>query len=151
MAKLTKAHIDAVQISLKVGRKEKQALFILLASDGSINRLGSGAVNNRDQVLYIGKTEKPLFGKLMTRINNEFLSYMGGYEAEEIKGAVCELMIQFRFVNGHANGFVYRYGANAGGPPQPICDFVNKAAELTDPWHEEQKKLAGQKPWWQFW
>jgi hypothetical protein len=68
--------ITAVNITLSTG--EKQALFILLDADGSINRLGTGSVANKDDDLFIGVTKEPLFAKLMGHLDDEMLKYMGG-------------------------------------------------------------------------
>ena len=46
--------IAAILVTLRVN--EEESLFVLVAADGSINRLGTGSVNNTDRDLFIGKT-----------------------------------------------------------------------------------------------
>jgi hypothetical protein len=147
--------IRAVTISLETGGKT--ALFILLAADGSINRMGTGAVNNKDKDLFIGVTKKTLFDQLMACLDDGMLKHTGGYDVPERRGVTCKLSIGFSFTNGKEDGFGFRYGAESSGPPGEIAQFVMKAVELTDPWFEKQKQMvkgAGpkrKKPWWKFW
>jgi hypothetical protein len=147
--------ISAVHITLEAG--DKQALFILLAADGSINRLGTGSVANTDNDLFIGVTEEPLFAKLMGHLDDEMLKYMGGYDVPNQQGVPCKLSIGLSFANAEANGFGFRYGSESEGPPREIIQFVTAAVNLTDPWFRQQKKIVGKaesgrdKPWWKIW
>ena len=147
--------IDGVSITLKIDGK--QSLFILLAADGTINRLGTGAVNNRDKDLFIGRTDQPLLKELLTTLSESSLEHMGGYDVPEKKGALCELTIALSFTNAENNGFAIRYGSESQGPPHEIVEFVRAAVDLTDPWFQEQKQMVrkaksnSNKPWWQFW
>jgi len=148
--------IQAVHVTLKIG--DEQALFILLAADGSINRLGTGSVNNKDKDLFIGITKDSLFDQLMSNLDDEMLNYMGGYDVPEKHGKPCELMIGLSFASDDDNGFAFRYGSESEGPPGEIVQFVTSAVQLTDPWFREQKKMVqgaksddNKKPWWKFW
>jgi hypothetical protein len=147
--------IAAVHITLEVGGK--QALFILLAADGSINRLGTGLIDNTENSLFIGITKEPLFAKLMRHLNDEMLNYMGGYDVPDQRGVPCKLSIGLLFAHGDDNGFGFRYGSQSEGPPHEIVQFITAAVQLTDPWFERQKAMASRskagvkKPWWKFW
>src|SRR5689334_2376454 len=99
MAKVS--DIIAVNITLKVD--EKQSLFILLAADGSINRLGTGKVNNQENDLFIGITKEPLFPELMKHLTDEMLQFLGGYEIPDQRGALCSLSIGLMFADGEQN------------------------------------------------
>lgn len=59
--------ISLIRIELDINNK--QSLYILLAKDGSISRLGHGHIDEPDQTLYIGETEEPLFEQLLSRIS----------------------------------------------------------------------------------
>jgi hypothetical protein len=151
----TVSDITAVHITLETGGK--QALFILLAADGSINRLGSGSVTNTDNDLFIGITKEPLFAKLMAHLDNEMLKYMGGYDIPDQRGVPCKLSIGLAFANEEENGFGFRYGSQSQGPPDEIVQIVTAALQLTNPWFQQQKgmvsksKAGTKKPWWKLW
>lgn len=147
--------INAVHVSLKTG--DKKALFILLTADGSINRLGTGAVNNKENELFIGVTQQPLFERLLTNLDDKMLDHMGGYDIPDQLGVPCELSIGLAFKNGDENGFGFKYGSESQGPPHEIIQFVTAAVQLTDPWFQQQKKMVEKsdsrekKPWWKLW
>jgi len=149
------ADINAVNITFEKGGK--QALFILLAADGTINRMGTGSVSNKDNALFIGVTQERLFDQLMTKLNDDMLDHMGGYDVPEQRGVSCKLAIGLSFANAGDNGFGFRYGSESEGPPRDIIEFVNAAVQLTDAWFHQQKKMVGKadsadrKPWWKFW
>ncbi len=134
--------ITAAGITLEAG--DQQALFVLLAADGTINRLGTGTINNKDNDLFIGMTQEPLFDQLMTSLNDDMLDHMGGYDVPEKNGVPCTLTISLSFANADDNGFGFRYGSESEGPPREIIEFVMAAVRLTDPWFQQQKKMAGE-------
>ena len=146
--------VIAVNISLEVD--EKQSLFILLAADGSINRLGTGKVNNKENDLFIGITTEPLLSELMMHLTDEMLQFMGGYEIPDQRGASCRLSIGLIFADGEQNGFGFSYGSKSKGPPYEIGEFVIAAVRVTDPWFQAQKRMVEtssneNKPWWKLW
>ena len=136
----TVADIKAVYISLEI--VGESALFILLAADGSINRMGTGAHGNTEKDLFIGMTEDPLFDQLMEKLSDEMLGHMGGYDVPEKDGSLCELKIGLSFASEEEDGFAFRYGSESQGPPHEIVELVLAAIELTEPWFEEQKQMA---------
>ncbi len=147
--------IDAVSVTLEAD--EKQLLFVLLAADGTINRLGTGEANNKDNSLFIGITREPLFDQLMTNLDDDMLGHMAGYEVPDQRGMPCKLSIALSFTNAEDNGFAFRYGSESQGPPDDICEFVTVAVQLTDRWFEQQKEMVNksqsndEKPWWKLW
>lgn len=132
--------INSVHVTLEKGGK--QALFILLAADGSINRRGTGSVNNTDNDLFIGVTQEPLFKQLLTHLDDAMLDHMGGYDVPERRGVPCKLSSGLAFSNGGENGFGFRYGSESEGPPHEIIEFVTAAVQLTDPWFQQQKQMV---------
>jgi hypothetical protein len=151
----TVSDITAVHIALEAG--DKQALFVLLATDGSINRLGTGSVANTDSDLFIGITKEALFAQLMAHLDDEMLKYMGGYDIHDQRGIPCKLSIGLSFANGEDSGFGFRYGSESQGPPDQIVQFVTAAVQLTNPWFQQQKRMVSKskgstkKPWWKLW
>lgn len=128
---------DISLIWVRIGVEERAALFILLDSDGTVNRLGTGAVDNSENDFYIGKTTEALFQKLHSQIDPGWFSHMGSsYTMPEQKGKACELIVGFVLRDGRGSSLKFKYGSESQGPPDDIIQFVIKAAKLTDPWYE---------------
>jgi len=132
--------VESIMITLEVG--SKQSLFILLAADGSLNRLGTGSAENTDNDMFIGVTKKTLFKKLRKKIPQEWFDNLGRYEISEKKGLPCELTILMKHTDGQESGIQFLYGTESQGPPEDIVQFVSEAVKLTNPWHEAQKKMV---------
>jgi hypothetical protein len=132
--------IVVLQISLRI--KEVDSLFILLARDGAINRLGTGFEDNTERALFIGKTDPELFQKSCALLNDEMLQHTGGYEIEDRKGASCLLSVGFQFADNSWDGFEFSYGSQSQGPPKEIAEVVIETVRLTEPWYEAQKRMV---------
>lgn len=130
--------IVAVNITLEVNGKS--SLFILLDAHGSINRLGTGAIYNKENDLFIGLTDKSLFFDLMRHLTDDMLQFMGGYDVPDKKGENCDLSIGLMFNDQTQDGFGFRYGSESQGPPKEISNFVVEAVKITEIWYKEQKK-----------
>lgn len=139
MNKIRIEDISAVMVSLEI--ENKNSLFVLLAKDGSINRLGTGTEDNKENSMYIGITSSETFEKLIKQINPKFFDWNGEYGSSEIKGKSCKLMVGFKLNDGTETGSVWNYGTQSQGPPPEIREFVVAAVEATEPWYEEQKKI----------
>jgi hypothetical protein len=128
---------DISLIWLRISVEERAALFILLGSDGTVKRLGTGTVENSENDFYIGKTAEPLFQKLHSQIDPGWLPQMGSiYSMPKQKGMACELIVGFVLQDGRGSSLKFKYGSESQGPPDDIVQFVIKAAKLTDPWYE---------------
>jgi hypothetical protein len=135
--------IAVIWMDLKVDGKI--TLFLMLASDGLVNRLGTGAVNNTENDMFIGKTNEPLFLQLRSRIDPRWLPQMGaGYALPERKGRACELTVGFKFRDSTETGVTFSYGSESQGPPGDIVQFVIDAVGLTTPWYEREKNRVAQ-------
>ncbi len=139
--------IKAITVTLEVAAQP--SLFVLLAADGTINRLGSGAVRNRDRDLCIGTVNDPLFERLLEHVRPEWLTHAAELALPNRVGEDCDLTIDLVGATGEKATLRLVYGSKSEGPPGDIAQFVVKAIELTDPWHKQQKRAA--KPWWRFW
>jgi hypothetical protein len=138
------SEFDKALVELKVNGAV--ALFIVLAEDGSVNRLGDGSVSNTDHQLSIGLSHEPLFAQFMTRITPEILECQGEYKHRKRKGANCELTLLLSYRGSdRVAGFRFIYGSESQGPPREIAELVRYADELTRPWHEELKRSATTK------
>ncbi len=75
-------------------------------------------------------------------------------ELVEKRGLACRIVITF---GGFEAGsvLIVDFGADSGGVPEDITQFVRQAETLTDPWYDEQRRLirgfeasATRSPWW---
>ncbi len=152
--------IDGVAMTLEID--SKQALFVLLAKDGTVNRMGSGSPSTADGDLFIGRTDPPLLPEALKGLSDRKLEFTGGYDVPKKRGLPCRLSISLRFRDGSDDGFGFTYGSESQGPPNEIAAFVHGAVMATHPWYQEQRRLAGKapapellpparRPWWRFW
>ena len=132
--------IIAVSISLHVDTQP--SLSILLDSDGTVNRMGTGEASNIETDLFIGKSSEPLLPSILSNLTDDMLDYMGSYDISDKRGPLCKLSIGFQFSDGHTDGFAFFYGAESEGPPFEIAEFVRAAIALTNPWYNSQKKVV---------
>ena len=134
------SEIELLTITLEIG--DKRSLFILLAKDGSINRLGTGTIDNQENDLYIGITEDLLFEHTITYLTDDMLPYMGSYDIPDKKGLPCRLSIGLLFDYGEENGFEFSYASESEGPPDEIAELLLAAIQITEPWYQSQKERS---------
>ena len=150
---MTKDSIKAILVDLSVDGEP--SLAVLLTDDGLVNRLGTGAVDNAERDLFIGRADASLFAELRDKVQLEWMAHPGTYDIPEKTGRMCELAILFKHADGQEVGLNFRYGSESPGPPSDICRFVAEAVDLTDPWYKHQKRIARRrneaKPWWKIW
>lgn len=132
--------VSGVFIAMHVD--DEQVLFILLAADGAVNRMGTGAENNEEKQFFIAQSTPEMFETLKSRIQPETAQWDGGYADPERKGKTCRLTIGFMNADGKESGCTFEYGSESQGPPTDLCDLVMAAIEITDPWYEEQKRIT---------
>ena len=132
---------DVIMMTLLVDGE--QSLFIMLGADGSINRVGTGAVDNDERDMFIGRTDPALFHGLCEQITPELLAWCGqSMAAPEPQGAICELTTVFNRANGEESVTEWRYGSESQGPPPEVGRFVVAAVQATDPWFAQQQAMA---------
>lgn len=153
---ISRNNIAGIMVTLLIDGK--QSLFIMLSSDGTINRLGTGSVENTEQSMYLGQTSTELFRQLSEKISDDLLSWCGqALSAPEQRGKTCELSVGFKMQNGEELVTDWKYGSESQGPPPAVCEFVLAAIDGTTQWYDEQKTIAergkinANKKWWQFW
>ncbi len=136
---------DINVLSITLEFDGRRTLFILLAKNGSINRLGTGTIDNKDNDLFIGTTKDLLFEHATTYITDDMLQYMGSYDIPSKKGLPCRLSIGLQFNNGEENGFDFKYASESEGPPDEISELLIAAVQITEPWYKSQKKDLTEK------
>jgi hypothetical protein len=136
--------VIGVGISLKID--ENISLFALVSADGSINRMGTGTVNNTEKEMFIGVTDPNLFENLRPHLNMDLFKWIGSRADQNAKGKTCELNIHLLLPNKEERAISFKYGSESMGPPPEIRRLVIKAVEITDPWYEQFKAgVAKQK------
>ena len=127
--------------TIQLNIEDELALMILLHKDGTINRKGRGT-EKIDNNFYMGIQKDSLLLELNKLITSDFQSLLNRvYDYPDKKGKIC--MLEITLSEGkETKGVRYTYGSESMGPPIPIANYVNKAIELTDPWFNEQMKMA---------
>ena len=137
--------IDGIMVNLLVGGE--QALFLMLGSDGSATRAGTGSVDNTHRDMFISRETPHMFEKLRARITAELLEWCGSERsAPNPKGRLCELTVGFRLSDGSEQASVWRYGSESQGPPPEVAEWVAAAVEVTDSWFARQQSMTQRDP-----
>jgi len=136
--------VVAVSVDLKVN--DQSALFVLLANDGCINRMGNGRVNEEENTLCIGRTDLEVFQGLVQQAGADLLACQGQFADPSPVGAICLLTIAFQYEDGTNSGSEWRYGAESQGPHPVIRDFVIAAVAATEPWYKQQMEQRRAAP-----
>ena len=130
--------VTGVAVSLKVD--EELSLFALLAADGSINRMGTGTIDNAEKEMCIGVINDPKpFQNLCSQISPDIFKWVGGRSDPSPRGKICELMIGLFLPNKEERTILFKYGSESIGPPPEVKRLVLAMVEVTDPWYEEFK------------
>ena len=130
-----------ILVVLDVGGQ--QALFVLLDSEGTANRMGSGLVDASDRTMFIGKADSELFQQLRSKITPGMIPFLGrNLAAPSPIGKPCELTIGLKYANGREAASAWRYGSDSQGPHPEVVEFVKEALRITEPWFQRQKAIA---------
>ena len=137
-----KDFVDAVIISREVD--DGMSIFVMLAKDGSINRIGSGYMDCNEKDMYIGMTKDKLFEKFMEGCPEMFISAPGEAYAPpgEMKGKQVQVTLMFK-CGDQESGLIFVYGSESGGIPDDLSQVVDHAKEVTEPWYQGQRKMTG--------
>jgi|SRR5215469_9571092 len=130
--------VTGVAMTLKV--EEELSLVALLAADGSINRLGTGTIDNTQKDMFIGVLDDPKpFENLRAQISPDLFKWIGGRAAQSPKGKICELTIWLFLPNKEERTIYFKYGSESIGPPPEVHRLVLAAIEITNPCYEQFK------------
>ena len=86
---INQGDVTGLAITLKV--EDDLSLLVLVAADGSINRLGTGTVNNTEKEMLIGVTDPKLFENIRPHLNSDVVRWIGARADQAPKGKICEL------------------------------------------------------------
>lgn len=159
-----KDKLDKCLISLDIA--DKNALFIILAKDGTICRGGNGNPDAHLELLK-GYSDLQHYDAFMMTVDENWFLFSGAFEQTPYTGRLCKLMVVFSGPNGEEAGFKVLYGEDSVGPPKEIVQMLINAVKLTEDWYQEERmKLKvqpvtmaapqpateeGESKWWQFW
>lgn len=142
---------DIYTIGITLDVNAERLLFLLLSTDGSINRQGSGTFKNKNHDLFIGRTPDPaIFGSVRSHLTDDMLrageqaGLLGHtFQFDNQRGAPCKLEVRFFFKDGTSAGsFAYLYGSESEGPPSFLTDLVRAAVCETEPWYQQQLRMV---------
>ena len=137
---------DIHALSIKLDVDNKSSLFFMLASDGTINRMGSGTMEDPGGHLFIGKIDPAIFEALRSQVTEAMLGSLGQtFQHQNPRGLPCKLTLSFQFQDGTWNGLAFLYGSESEGMPKDVADYVTAAVRQTDPWYENFRRIAAQK------
>ncbi len=135
--------VSGIMITLEVDGS--QILFILLAQDGTINRLGTGTEDNADNDMFIGVSDGAAFAQVRALAGPIIDKWIGGYGAPNPEGKPCKLLVGFRTNDGRELMSHWEYGSESQGPHPDVAAIVVKAVEATEDWWLAQKAVATDK------
>jgi hypothetical protein len=134
---------DIRALTIRLDINEKPSLFVMLAADGTVNRMGTGTLENTERELFIGRIDPAIFVAVRSHVTEAMLQILGQtFQNQNPRGAPCKLTITSQFQDGNSDGFAFLYGSESEGMPQDIVNFVTAAARETDPWYENFKRTA---------
>ena len=137
---------EVVGISITLEIADTTALFVLLGAGGSINRKGTGRLENTEQELFIGKTDPAVFEAVRLKITQSLMQRWGNtYELANPRGAPCVLSVAFHFRDKGSGGFRFLYGSESERVPEDVAKFVIAAVKQTDPWYEDFKRNVSRR------
>lgn len=131
--------VTGVLASLKVA--ERLVLYVELLIDGSIKRMGNGEEGTTDTDLFIGVTTPDLFRRAATRLTQDFFRWIGRFVDPSPVGRKCELTIAVKFDDAEEVTSYWEYGTDSSGPPPVISSLVLLLLDITEAWHEDQRRL----------
>ena len=111
---MKKEEVTADFIRLDAGR-ENTILSILLAADGTVNRMGNGRAGDiaAESTLYIGAGEQRLFHDFISRMPDALLERPGRYDMPEPQGIPCRLTLLFAGRGDTGARFEVNYGSES--------------------------------------
>jgi hypothetical protein len=117
-------------------------LAILLARDGSINRMGDGTPSPADNTLYIGVVKEPLFDQLMEVVPDDLFRYVSRLELPDREGVDTTISVMFQHDDGRVLPFEVLFGSESAGVPLELQTILRRALELSDAWWNGQRGVS---------
>jgi hypothetical protein len=132
--------VSGVMVTLHI--EDEQKLFVMLAADGMIKRMGTGTVECKENELFIGKAGTKAFERVRSQSGAILNNWLGSYASPEQLGKKCKLVVGFRTANSQEFISEWEYGTESQGPPPDVSSLVLASVEATSEWYGEKMKLA---------
>jgi hypothetical protein len=140
---LPKNNFETTTIEVSVSNGD--GLAILLAKDGTINRIGSGISDTTDKSFFMGISKETVFDSLMETVSDDLLSY-AQKESPQCDTTKQNLRVKISFSENDSETEIdYCVNGTADDLPKPIKDYITDAVKITDPWYKAQKNLTDKK------
>jgi hypothetical protein len=145
---IQKTNVDKNQftaLTLEVDISNKNCLAILLARDGTINRVGSGIVDSTDKDFFMGMTTEKLFDNLMETVSGDLMAYCNQAPPTcDTTRQICKVKFSFSGITSGIGG-EYCINGTVNDLPKPIKEYIANAIKITGPWYQLQKHLLKEK------
>jgi hypothetical protein len=134
--------MNGVLVTLHVD--DKQRLFVMLTSDGTIRRSGDGSESCDESDLFIGGTDGGQYRSISTQSATILDRWLGQFSDPKALGKRCKLVLGFKSKDGSELVSVWEYGTSSQGPPPEICTFVKLVVTATDSWYQSERARVTQ-------
>ena len=137
-----KSYVDAVIVCREID--DATSIFVMLARDGSINRIGSDSPECDEKDMFIGMTKDKLFEEFIDKCPAAFIAAPGEAYAPtgELKGKEVKFSLMFQSGDSKS-GLMFLYGTESGGIPDDLDQVVALAKDVTESWYQNQRKMIG--------
>ena len=130
---------DITAFLLTIDVNERKNLIILINSDGTLCRMGSGAYDNTDTELYYGKVKEPLLKNLINEMTHDIFEFQGQYILS-LDGTPCRILLKL-YNEKEMVIYEFIYGSKFQGLPDEIRNVLAAALSLTEDWYQQQQML----------
>lgn len=145
--------IEGVQLILTRG--EEPVFYLMLCTDGTIKRAGTGRMNEGSGDMFVGAVKEPLFEEFMRRLPPSVTELYGkGIKVgrslpPNLKEANSEELLELKLLtkssSGKTQGVSFFWGPEDHGDlPLEVTDLMLNAVEITDDWYWHFRQLSRQ-------
>ena len=131
---------NIIKIRIDVASEQQHVLSLMLASDGTIVRQGTGSLPV-EKAIFDGVIDKGVFTTLIERLDNQLFDYASVYDHPDKTGIPVVYSVAFLDDKGEACFFEFRFAtqtADLGELLPYFDDFISQAVQLTDSWYQQQ-------------
>jgi len=129
--------INSIQIILQAD--DRLLLHIVLSRGGTVQRLGTGTLDNNERDLLSGVIGIETFDEVLQLLPADLLLTDASYSDPNLRGTRIGLSIAL-IADEWECSFQMIYGSESEGPPNDVVAFVSAARNLTEKWYQEFKE-----------
>jgi len=136
---------DVIGIAITLEINGDISLFVRVAADGTIDRMGTGTRDTTERDLFVGRIDGAIFETVLSHVTGDMLQISGQtFRAENPRGDICKPTVSFLFKDSTSGGFALLYGADSEGVPSDVASLVTTAVRETNAWYEHFKRTTTQ-------